>query len=276
GLGVTLLASLVVVLATEGLTPRTHSLPAAAPLALNILAFAAFTSLVIALTNRTLFSIALVTSIYEALVLCNRLKIAYLSTPIHPADLLVVSNVLYVALFSPRALAAGVAAVLAVVVGLVILFRVRSFRVTVVGRASVAFFSLALLAGLMMAYRSSDAREFLQARGVASYTPDPSIEVEYNGLLLNLLLHASDLIVPVPVGYDEAMVERIVGTLSNHSPPTPVAAEIKRVNLVMFVVEAMMDPDDLGWRFTSDPMPFFHGLRQRFSSGWAYSPELGG
>jgi hypothetical protein len=44
----------------------------------------------------------------------------------------------------------------------------------------------------------------------------------------------------------------------------------------MFVVEAMMDPADLGWRFTSDPMPFFHGLRQRFSSGWAYSPELGG
>ena len=39
------------------------------------------------------------------------------------------------------------------------------------------------------------------------------------------------------------------------------------VNLVMFVVEAMMDPADLGWRFTSDPMPFFRGLRARFREG---------
>src|SRR5262245_45715330 len=79
GFGITLLASFVVIVATEGLTARTHSLPAAAPLALNILAFAAFSLIVIALTNRTLFSIALVTAVYELLVFCNRLKIDYLS-----------------------------------------------------------------------------------------------------------------------------------------------------------------------------------------------------
>src|SRR5262245_17708967 len=68
-IGVTLLTSFVVILATEWLTPRQHPLPAFTPLALNVLAFAAFTSLVIAVTNRTLFSIGLVASLYELLVL---------------------------------------------------------------------------------------------------------------------------------------------------------------------------------------------------------------
>jgi phosphoglycerol transferase MdoB-like AlkP superfamily enzyme len=276
GLGVALLAAFVVVLSTEALTPRTHSFPAAAPLALNILAFAALTSLAIALTNRTLFSIALVSSLYELLVLCNRLKIDYLSTPIHPADLFVVSNLFYVDLFTRRALAGGLLAVSAIVVGLILLLRARSFHVTVAGRVFAGVFSAALLVALVMAYRFPEARAFLQARGVASYTPDPSIELEYNGLLLNLLLHVSDLIVPVPDGYDEATVGRIMAALSSDSTSRPPPGEGKRVNLVMFVVEAMMDPADLGWRFTSDPMPFLGGLRRRFSSGWAYSPELGG
>jgi hypothetical protein len=276
-LGVTLLTSFVVIVATEWLTPRQHSLPALTPLALNVLAFAAFTSLLIAVTNRTLFSIGLVTSLYELLVLCNRLKIGYLSTPIHPADLFVVSNVLYVDLFTWRVMAAGAAVFLAIVVGLVTLFRVRTFRATVHDRCLAAALSLLLLVGLATAYRYPEAEALLQSRGVASYTPNPSIELEYNGLLLNLLLHVSDLMVPVPSGYDEAAVRRVMSALSADQPSTnPTIADGRRVNLVMFVVEAMMDPADLGLRFTSEPMPFFHGLRQRFSSGWAYSPEVGG
>ena len=272
-LGVTLLASFVVILATEWLTPRQHSLPAFTPLALNVLAFAAFTSLVIAVTNRTLFSIGLVTTLYELLVLCNRLKVGYLSTPIHPADLFVVSNVLYVDLFAGRVLAAAAAAIFVIVVGLVALLRVRSFRATVHDRCLAAALSLLLLVGLATAYRYPEARAFLQARGVASYTPNPSIELEYNGLLLNLLLHVSDLMVPVPTGYDEAAVRRIMSALSGDPPSNPITADGRRVNLVMLVVEAMMDPADLGLRFTSEPMPFFHELRERFSSGWAYSPR---
>ena len=275
-LGVTLLASLVVILATEWLTPRQHSLPAFTPLALNVLAFAAFTSLVITAINRTLFSIGLVTALYELLVLCNRLKVGYLSTPIHPADLFVVSNVVYVDLFAGRVLAAAAVAIFALVVGLVVLFRVRSFAATVHDRCLAAALSLLLHVGLTTSYRYPEARTFLQARGVASYTPNPSIELEYNGLLLNLLLHVGDLMVPVPTGYDEATVRKIMSSLSPDPLLNPTTADGRRVNLVMFVVEAMMDPTDLGLRFSSDPMPFFHGLRQRFSSGWAYSPEVGG
>src|SRR5204862_3712641 len=71
-------------------------------------------------------------------------------------------------------------------------------------------------------------------------------------------------------------VHRVMSALAHDSQPKTAPRDGKRVNLVVFVVEAMMDPADLGWQFTSDPMPFFHGLRQRFSSGWAYSPEVGG
>jgi hypothetical protein len=275
-LAVTLVASFIVVFATEWLTPRAHSFPAAAPLALNVLAFAAFTSLAIAFTNRTLFSIAVVTTFYELLVLCNRLKLEYLSAPIHPADLFVLSNVFYVHLFTTRTLAAGAAAGFTILLGLVALVRAQTLHAPAADRVLAAVFSLAVLVGLATAYRFQAAQVFLHARGVASYTPSPTIELEYNGLLLNLLLHVSDLIVPVPAGYDEAAVHRVVAALSEDPRPNASPRRAGRVNLVIFVVEAMMDPADLGWRFTSDPMPFFHGLRERFSSGWAYSPELGG
>jgi hypothetical protein len=85
--------------------------PAMGPLALNVLAFAAFTSLATALTNRSLFSVAVVTLLYELLVLCNRLKIGYLATPVHPADLFVLSNLWHVHLFTTRVLAAVAAGI---------------------------------------------------------------------------------------------------------------------------------------------------------------------
>ena len=118
--------------------------------------------------------------------------------------------------------------------------------------------------------------DFLHARGVASYTPSPSIEMDFNGLLLDLLLHVNDLLVPVPKGYDQAAVRTALSDLSDAPRNSPTIAETPKVNLVVFVVEAMMDPADLGLRLTSEPMPFFDDLRRRFSSGWAYSPEVGG
>jgi phosphoglycerol transferase MdoB-like AlkP superfamily enzyme len=275
-IAVILLSSFVVILATESLTPRTYPLPAVAPLALNVLALAAIMSIVVALTNRTLFSIALVTALYELLVLCNHLKIRYLSTPVHPADLFVVSNVLYVDLFPKHMVVEGSAAALGVVIGLVALLRVRALRAPAISRVAAGSVSLVFLASVASAYRLPSAADLLHSWGVASYTPNPTIELEYNGLLLNLLLHVSDLLVPVPRGYDDQAVHRVMSALSDEPRPNTAPGDGKPVNLVMFVVEAMMDPADLGWRFTSDPMPFFHGLRERFSSGWAYSPEVGG
>src|SRR5437879_2043291 len=106
-LAVVLFASFCVIFATEWLTPRTHPLGTATPFVLNVLAFAALTSLAVAVTNRALFSIAMVTSLYELVVLCNRLKIRYLSTPVHPADFFVLSNVFLVDLFPKWAWVAG-------------------------------------------------------------------------------------------------------------------------------------------------------------------------
>ena len=275
-LAVTLLAALVIVFATERLTPREFGPITPGPLALNILAFAAFTWIVVALTNRTLFAVALVTTLFGLLVLSNYLKIRYLSTPLHPADLFVVSNVVYVHLFPTWVVISGSFVAIAIVVGLLALLRVDRYPATIAGRAAVLVISIALLGGLVGASRSQAATDFLRSRGIASFTPRPSIEMDFNGLLLGLLLRVGDLFVPVPEGYDEAAIRRVLSSLEAAPRVEGANASGGNVNLILFVVEAMMDPDDLGWRFTSDPMPFVRDLRQRFSSGWAYSPEAGG
>jgi phosphoglycerol transferase MdoB-like AlkP superfamily enzyme len=274
-LRIVLVAALVVV-ATEWLTPRTQPMPAAIPLVLNVLAFASLVVLAVGLTNRAVFSIALVTVAYELVVVCNRFKIRYLATPLHPADLFSVSNIVHVNLFPRHTVLGLIGLGIAVSIGLSALFRVSASAASPLSRIFAALLSIAFLAGLATTYRYPSAVAFLQSRGVASYTPNPTVEVEFNGLLLNLLLHASDLHVSAPPGYGEAAVERVMSKLSQAPVAQQPAAVTGPVNLVIFVVEAMMDPADLGWKFTSDPLPFFHALRERFSSGWAYSPEVGG
>src|SRR5882724_7842871 len=79
-LAITLLAAFIIVFATERLTPHEHPMTPG-PLALNILVFAALTWIIVAFTNRTLFALALVASLVGLLMVCNHLKLRYLSTP---------------------------------------------------------------------------------------------------------------------------------------------------------------------------------------------------
>ena len=48
------------------------------------------------------------------------------------------------------------------------------------------------------------------------------------------------------------------------------------MNLILYVVESFMDPDDLGLHYTSDPIPNVHALRKKQVGGYGIVPELFG
>ena len=48
------------------------------------------------------------------------------------------------------------------------------------------------------------------------------------------------------------------------------------MNLILYVVESFMDPDDLGLHYTSDPIPNIHALRKAQVGGYGIVPELFG
>ena len=49
-------------------------------------------------------------------------------------------------------------------------------------------------------------------------------------------------------------------------PRRPIAAG-KRVNLIVYMVELLMDPEDLGWRYTADPIPNLRALWRSCTAG---------
>ena len=273
-IGLTLLAGLIVVPGTEWLRPHYETAAPLPAIAINVLVFASMEWMIVALTNRPLFAVALTTVLLEMLVFCNRWKLRYLGAPIHPADVSALPNLFHIRLFSTAAVSFGALAGLVGAAGLAILLRVHFLRASSRARIAFVLVSTTIFALLVVAPRSPAAVDFLFSRGIYQYAGSPEAANEANGLMLDLLLHVNDLFVSVPSDYNRASVQR---ALVEFSTPTssPPSGEIQ-TNLILLVVEAMMDPADLGWRFTEDPMPFFDGLREHFSAGWVYSPEAGG
>lgn len=50
----------------------------------------------------------------------------------------------------------------------------------------------------------------------------------------------------------------------------------EKINLVIYLIESFIDPQDFGINSTQDPIPFFHHLQKHHESGYAYSPVIGG
>jgi phosphoglycerol transferase MdoB-like AlkP superfamily enzyme len=48
------------------------------------------------------------------------------------------------------------------------------------------------------------------------------------------------------------------------------------VNLIVYLIESFMDPDDLGLHYTSDPIPNIRALRRSHIGAYAVVPELFG
>ncbi len=74
-----------------------------------------------------------------------------------------------------------------------------------------------------------------------------------------------------PPGYSRAEVEKRAARYAVSSPaPDPAV----KMDLVVYMVESLIDPVDLGVRFTSDPMPELHRLEAESDHGHAIVPNL--
>jgi hypothetical protein len=118
----------------------------------------------------------------------------------------------------------------------------------------------------------------LQAHGIELpewWQFEPRGSAQLNGILVEWAMTASELSVHRPEGYSYSEIGRIGREFPQRLVPTAPANE-KPPNLIIFLVESFMDPQDLGVRFTSDPIPTFRALSHKFSSGKVVVPVFGG
>ena len=71
--------------------------------------------------------------------------------------------------------------------------------------------------------------------------------------------------VTAPSGYSRDTVAAALRRYPAYAAPPADRGHERRVNLIVYMVESLMDPDDLGWRYSSDPIPNLRALwKDRF------------
>lgn len=249
------------------------------PWATNVAILFSALALIFALTERVTVALLLGLPPYGMLALATILKLRYMHAAVQPLDLLRLPELLpFLQGFLGTPAIAAMA--LALVVWVAALLAVRSRpRVSV---PSLRRWSIGVLAALVLIMFPE---EFLRVKH-SSHSPLLRLIWGWNkgpgrawrekarsqGFLLAFLAELPTAFVSVPSPYYPSAVadvlRRYAGAGSGSS-----SSRRPGVNLIVYLVESLMDPDDLGYRYTEDPVPEIRGLRQRYTSGHAFVPE---
>jgi hypothetical protein len=240
-----------------------------------VILFAAY-AVIFAASSRVGVALLVVTPAYLLLNIATLAKIKYMHSALQPLDVLRLPELapLFVRFFGIRALALAVVGLGLWIAGLAVVRRHVPTRMSAVQRVALGAGALALLLAFPLGFYLAPTHPRVQTLLGRLGAPDLQYrdEVRRNGLLLSFLSEARVAFVQRPPGYSRAGV---IGALRAHArddvaqrPATP-----RHVDLILYVVESLMDPDDLGVHFTSDPIPNIRSLRKAQIGGYAIVPE---
>jgi phosphoglycerol transferase MdoB-like AlkP superfamily enzyme len=255
--------------------------------ATNVLILFSAYALVFAVTSRVATALLVVSPLYAALGLASLAKIKYLHSAVQPLDLLRVPEFLpfFRGFFGTGVLVATVSAVGIWIAALVAVRKIEPCHVSVVRRWSIGILSSTILLAFPVTFSLANSlpsanAEFLKfgapnALLLSLGAPDSQHQekARRNGFLLSFLSQVPTAFVSTPPNYSQAAV---VSTLSKYRRPDIVGGEDssgRRVNLIFYMVESFMDPDDLGLHYTSDPIPNIRAVRKGHISGYGLVPE---
>ena len=247
--------------------------------ATNVLILFCAYALVFAATSRVAAAHLLVSPAYVLLSLATLAKIKYMHVALQPLDLLRLPEFmpLFGRFFGTRMLVAAVLALGLWVAGLLAVRRTEPTRMSNGRRVAIGTAALAVLLafplGFYLAPSHPPVDNLLKRLGAPELQHRDKVRT--NGLLLSFLSEMPAAFVVAPPGYSPEAVAKALtayrrpGATAPRTPPG-------HVNLILYVVESFMDPDDLGLHFTSDPIPNVHALRKAQVGGYGIVPELFG
>jgi len=275
----TTVAAIVLVAGSEVLLNHSrHDLTPSAFL-LNVLLLQALVGTLLAVSGSVGLSWALAATLYLTLSFANAFKVKQLQSAVHPLDVRYLGELWALDGFRSVRPELGV-----IVCGVALLLwagglamrRLALDAPTLRWRTLAGVGSAAAI--LLLAYVPSSttlARE-LPALGVHWPHWNSSRAARENGVLLNFVLHLSDALSASPPGYGREAVTTIVARSDLGAAGSGRADAAEPANVILYLVESLMDTDDLRLGFTEDPTPTFHRLRASSGRSWAVCPGFGG
>jgi hypothetical protein len=246
-------------------------------------------ALVFAVTSSATTAALFVAPIYATMVFATLVKLHYMHSAVQPLDLLTLPEFmpLFGEFFGRPAILLSVVGIGLWLVTLFVAWRRMRTRLSLGRRIAIGAVSLVMLVatiGLFLpperlpAPLSSHGDE-LEAIALDIGAPEgPFREMaRSNGIVLTFLSELRTAFVTAPPDYS---AERVRSVAARYAPSgaAPVAAKpAGGVSLVLYLVESLMDPSDLGVRFTLEPMPNIRRLAAEQVHGRAIVPrEYGG
>jgi len=232
-------------------------------------------ALVLAVTSKVAAALLLVSPLYVVLGLATLAKIEYMHSAVQPLDLIRIAEFvpLFRSFFGLGVLIATIAALALWIVALLAARRLEPSPVSTVRRWSIGLASLAILLTFPVAFVLAPFKPAVEALLLRFGAPEGQHreKARRNGFLLSFLSEIPTVFVSTPHPYSPAAVASAVG---RYQKPGDLAAKRgNRVNLIVYLVESLMDPDDLGWHYTSEPIPTIRALGKDHISGYGIVPE---
>ena len=239
----------------------------------SVILLAAY-ALTFAVTRRLAIALMLISPLYLAFVLANVLKVNYMDVAVQPLDVLRVPEFLpfFGSFFGTEGIVAVISAVGIWLWALITIARGGTQPVSRRSRWVIGVMAFAVLLALPIGFSQvpvPSSHWLLQTLGA----PGRGFKehARRHGVLLAFLSNLPAAFISRPHAYSPMAVQEAVARHSASAGEEPSTRP--RVNLVLYLVESMMDPDDFGVRYTSDPMPTMRSLRRTSPGGWAIVPE---
>jgi hypothetical protein len=234
-------------------------------------------ALAFVVTSRVVVALLLVAPLYLTLAAATLIKIHYMHSAVQPLELIRLPEFLplFVNFFGPLAAAAAVAAVALWGVALMAASRGAPNRLPARRSLTVGLLALAVLFAFPLAFFAAQDSPRIATLLRRVGAPDglwkePAI---VSGFLLSFLSELPSLRISAPPHYSPAAIAEALRRYRGSASMTKSQSARPRVNLILYLVESFMEPNDLGVRYTSEPIPNVRAFRNSRVGGYAIVPE---
>lgn len=237
-------------------------------------------------TSRYLFSVTVILGCYCAFIAASYKKILIFEAPLFPQDVSLITDLILAKGSFYEILPYAVIALVAFVTISSVAWKKSSKAVSPLKKRYSAAIGLLLIYSSFFAALSIEARVINESRDRYLTVKDwfPLFSATSSGLLFEFLIEVSQLEdYDQPSKYRQTEVATIIRRHALHKPAVqnvvkkggqPEANE--PINLIIYLVEAFIDPQIINVQTTRDAIPNFRRLMGTSSSGMATSPVVGG
>ncbi|MBP1156409.1 MULTISPECIES: LTA synthase family protein [unclassified Paenibacillus] len=242
-------------------------------LILNTLVVLGLLLLLTAFTGSVRLSFWLVAAVCITFGLISGIKLEILGVPFLPWDLLLTSETKDMTPYLRGLLSFTVISgfVLFVAISILLLYKVARNDLQLGLRHRIGMGLVSAL--LLISIYNDGAFSLKKLANIDNIAWDQTINVKTNGFLLSTVMNIKFLYLQEPKGYDEQSIRAMA---SGASPAVAEADEVKP-NIIVVLSESFWDATQVeGLKFSKDPLPFYHSLVEKYTSGTMLSPQFGG